>query len=88
MVMGPFDDLWLWPIRASFTGAFFIVGILLFAFWVWMIVDAAKRNFRNDVEKIVWILVIVIAHWVGALVYFLVIKYNNPKGLMKPDKRR
>ena len=39
--------------------------------------------FRNDAEKIVWIIVIALATWVGALVYFFVVKQFNPRGLMK-----
>ena len=62
---------------------FNIFGILFLAFWVWMIVDAAKRKFKNDVEKIVWLLVIVFGHWIGALVYFIVVRMYNPKGLAK-----
>jgi hypothetical protein len=77
-----FGILW-WPFAAAFGGAMMIVGILLFAFWIWMIVDVAKRKFKNDVEKIVWIVAVVIAGWVGALVYFIVIRNINKKGLMK-----
>lgn len=79
-----FDSMfWFWPFAAIFTGAFFLVGILVFAFWVWMIVDCARRNFNQDIEKIVWILVIVLATWIGALIYLLVVKLSNDKGLMK-----
>lgn len=62
---------------------FMIVGILLFAFWIWMIVDAAQRKFRNDVEKIIWIVVIVLGQWIGALVYYIVVRTYNPKGVSK-----
>ena len=75
---------WLfWPFTAAFTGVFIIFGLLVLAFWIWMIVDAATRNFRNNVEKIVWIVVVVLGQWLGALVYFLVIKLTNPRGLAK-----
>ena len=58
-------------------------AVLAFAFWVWMIVDVAKRSFRNDTEKIVWILVVVLAQLAGALIYYLVIRIGNPKGISK-----
>ena len=75
---------WLfWPFTAAFTGVFIIFGLLVLAFWIWMIVDAATRNFRNNVEKIVWIVVVVLGQWLGALVYFLVIKLTNPRCLAK-----
>ena len=38
---------------------------------------------ENDVEKIIWIIVIVLLHWIGSLVYFIVIKSLNPQGLMR-----
>tara|TARA_Y100000310_G_C19967069_1_gene483806 strand:+ start:70 stop:312 length:243 start_codon:yes stop_codon:yes gene_type:complete len=76
-------DIFWWPFAVAFAGAWAIFGILFLAFWVWMIVDAAKRKFKNDVEKIVWLLVIVFGHWIGALVYFIVVRMYNPKGLAK-----
>ena len=80
-----FDGFWFWPFAAAFAGAWIVIGILFLAFWIWMIIDCAKRKFRNDVEKIVWIIVIVFGIWmmIGAIAYFLVVKMTNPKGLVK-----
>lgn len=50
------------------------LGILLLAFWVWMIVDCARRNFKNGNEKIIWILIILFAKVFGAVIYFFVVK--------------
>lgn len=77
-----FDNLF-WPFSAFFGGATFIIAILLFALWIWMIIDCAKRGFKSDVEKIVWIVVIVLGTWIGALVYFIVVKNVNPRGILK-----
>jgi prolipoprotein diacylglyceryltransferase len=74
--------LW-WPFAAAGFGLMLILGILVLIFWIWMIVDAAKRNFREDWEKVVWIVVIVFGGWLGALVYFIVVRQYNPKGLAK-----
>ncbi len=74
--------LW-WPLIAGFGALAFIIAILVFVFWIWMIVDCAKRKFKEDVEKIVWIIVVVLGGWIGALVYFLVVKKCNPKGIWK-----
>ncbi|MDO8509058.1 MAG: PLDc N-terminal domain-containing protein [Nanoarchaeota archaeon] len=78
-----FDNFFWWPFAAAFTGAWFVIGIIILAFWIWMIVDCAKRKFKNDLEKIIWILVIVFAHWIGSLVYFIVVRMYNPHGLAK-----
>lgn len=54
-------------------------SILVFVFWIWMIVDCAKRRFKSDTEKIVWILVIIFTSWIGALIYYFVVKREDRK---------
>ena len=76
-------DWIFWPFFALSMGILGIFAILVLVFWIWMIIDAAKRNFRNNVEKIIWIIAVVLGGWIGALVYFIVIKSINTKGLAK-----
>ncbi len=76
-----FDNIFWFPFMAVGFGIMFIVGILAFLFWLWMIVDCAKRSLQNDVEKIVWLVIIVLGSWIGALVYFIVIRSINHNGL-------
>jgi len=56
---------------------FSLIGIGLFAFWIWMIVDCAQRQFPGENDKLVWILIIVLTSWIGALIYFFI---GRPKG--------
>jgi hypothetical protein len=49
--------------------AFFLIATI---FWIWMLVDCATKEPDQGNDKIVWILVIVFTHWIGALIYFLV----------------
>ena len=77
------DNILLWPFAMAFWGAMAIFGAIVLIFWILMIIDCAKRKFKNDTEKIIWILAIVLAMWLGALVYFIVIKMYNPHGLAK-----
>ena len=42
-----------------------------FIFWVWMLIDCAI-NEPSGMDKIVWILVILLANFIGAAIYFLV----------------
>lgn len=53
-----------------------IIGIAIFAFifWILMLVDAVKRNFKSDTDKIVWVLVIIFTHIIGALIYYFMVK--------------
>jgi hypothetical protein len=65
-------------------GFFLLIGafvLALLAFWVWMLVDCIQRNYPPNEQnsKIVWILVIVLAGWVGALIYFFVVKKGKVK---------
>ena len=41
-------------------------------FWVWMLVDCATKESNQGSDKIVWILIILLTHFIGALIYFFV----------------
>ncbi len=69
--------------------ALFLISILLFflaiialavfltVFWILMIIDVAKRKFKNENDKIVWILIVILLSWLGAVIYYFVIKKDN-----------
>ncbi len=50
------------------------VAVLLggMAFWIWMIVDCAKNEPATGNDKIVWILIILLAQVFGAAIYYFV----------------
>ncbi len=54
-----------------------IAGSLIFIFWIWMIIDCAKRDFKKDNEKVVWIIVIVLLNAVGATIYYFAVKFQD-----------
>ena len=56
-----------------------VIGIIifLFIFWILMIIDAATRKFKNETEKIVWILIIIFLQILGAIIYYFIIKRSN-----------
>jgi hypothetical protein len=58
-----------------------LLGIILFAFWLWTLLDCTKRNFNRSWEKVIWVLVIVMFSWIGSLVYFLIVFLFKKKGL-------
>ncbi len=55
------------------------LSILAFIFWIFMLVDCAKRRFANENEKIAWILIVVLAGVIGALVYYFAVKRKGLK---------
>jgi uncharacterized BrkB/YihY/UPF0761 family membrane protein len=65
------------------VGIFFLILLVfalfagMFALWIWMIVDCAKRKFKEDSEKVIWILVIVLLSYLGAIIYYFVVKRNS-----------
>lgn len=56
-------------------GAVSLVGIV---FWIIALVDCTRKEFPGDNMKVVWILIIILAGWVGALVYWFV---GRPTGI-------
>jgi len=68
------------PLPFVFASVFLLPLIILvavaaiLAFWIWMIVDVAERNFSNDQDKIAWVLIIVLAGLIGAIIYYFVVK--------------
>jgi hypothetical protein len=57
---------------------FFIlpIAILLFVFWIWMLISAIQNKGLTEGEKIAWVLVIVLLHFLGALLYLFI---GHPK---------
>ena len=55
----------------------FVLAILGSIFWIFMLVDAAKRKFSKDDERVTWILVLALLGIIGAIIYYFVIKRKN-----------
>jgi hypothetical protein len=53
------------------------LALALVAFWIWMLVDCLTRCPDADNKKLIWVLVIVLAPWVGAAIYFFVQRPKN-----------
>jgi type VI protein secretion system component VasK len=69
-----------WSLIMGLLLALFILLILLVivvalagsAFWIWMLVDCGTNKRISDSQRIVWLLVIIFTHLLGALIYFFV----------------
>jgi len=48
---------------------FLVIGIGGTVLWIWMIVDCATKEPSEGNDKLVWMLVIVLAGLIGALIY-------------------
>jgi len=53
------------------------IGVLCFAFWLWMLIHAINNKALSDGEKIAWVLVIIFLPFLGSVLYFFI---GKPKG--------
>jgi hypothetical protein len=73
------------PLAFGFGGPvdLLIVGILVLLptiFWIVEIIDAIRRDFAEPSEKIIWLVVIVLTHFLGALIYYFA---GKPRGTLR-----
>jgi hypothetical protein len=57
------------------------LGLAMFAFWIWMLIHAAQNKGLSEGEKVAWVLIIALVHFLGALIYFFV---GRPKAKTAP----
>jgi hypothetical protein len=60
---------WLWLMFCLVAGT---VGLAGLALWIWMLVEVLTRETDEGNNRLIWALVIVFTHWIGALIYLLV----------------
>jgi len=58
---------------------FFGIFVGLFILWIMMLIDVIQRKFKKDDEKIIWILVLALTGYIGAIIYYFVIKRKDKK---------
>jgi hypothetical protein len=58
---------------------FLALGVLAFIFWILMLIDCVKRKFKEESEKIVWVLVIIFTGIIGASIYYFIVKNKDKK---------
>ena len=61
-------------------GCFGMVGLV---FWIWMLVDCLTKEPSEGNDKIIWVLVIVLLSWLGALIYLFV---RRPQRIQQTGK--
>jgi len=57
-----------------FFGFLSLISLGLFVLWLVVLIDCIKNEPSEGNDKIVWVLVIVLTHWIGALIYLVVRK--------------
>ncbi len=49
-----------------------LLVILTSLFWVWMLVDCLTNQRLDSTQKLIWVIVILFGHVLGALIYYIV----------------
>jgi hypothetical protein len=58
------------------------LGVASAVFWIIALIDVTRREFKESNEKLMWVLVILLAQVIGALVYWFV---GREKGRLVGD---
>ena len=61
-----------------------VFGLIAMAFWIWMLIDCLKHESSEGNDKLIWVLVIVLTNWIGALIYFFVRRPERKRELQVP----
>jgi|WetSurMetagenome_2_1015567.scaffolds.fasta_scaffold16307_5 hypothetical protein len=62
-------------------GCFMVLLVLaLLGFQIWMIVDVVTKCPDRDNTKLIWLLIVILAGWIGGLIYYFV---QRPKNAMQ-----
>ena len=49
-----------------------LLMVAYLAIWIWALVDAIRNPLLDDTTRLIWVLVIVFAQLIGAIVYLIV----------------
>jgi hypothetical protein len=49
-----------------------LLGIGAFLFWLWMLIDCVTKESNQGNDRLVWVMIIIFTHIIGALIYRLV----------------
>lgn len=88
---------WLFATFGVLFLVMIILAMLVLAFWVWMLVDASKRDEESykkigNGEKVIWIVILILSllfqmTLVGSLIYFFLIYQKGKEPLAQKNKK-
>ena len=56
---------------------FGVIGILGTIFWIWMLIDCVTKETDEGNSRLIWVLIIVLTHLIGAIIYYFVRKQKR-----------
>ena len=58
--------------EAAIIGMLACIVVIGFVFWIWMLIDCLTNEPSEGNDKLAWLLVIILLHGLGALLYFFI----------------
>lgn len=75
---------WLWlPLILICITVAIAAPVLWIWIWIWMLIDVLIHETDESNMRLLWTLVIIFTHWLGALIYLLV---RRPERIRKLGK--
>jgi hypothetical protein len=65
----------------GFAAIAFLLAIVTTVFWIWMLIDCLMNPRLQSTEKLVWVLVILFLHVLGAIIYFIIGRQQRISGV-------
>jgi len=71
---------WPFTIFGGFAVILFVLVILATIVWIWALVDCLQNPRLEGTEKLIWVLVILFLHVLGAIVYLAIGRQSRITG--------
>ncbi len=71
---GNFNILLAFGLMFLLIFVIFGIGLCGTIFWIWMIVDCLQKKFKKSDDKLMWLIIIILLHFIGAGLYYFVAK--------------
>ncbi len=72
------------PFLAVGFVAFSVAWLAATVFWLWMLLDCLTAGRVASREKIVWVIVLLFTHILGAVLYFVLVRCGRTGGKLPP----
>ena len=49
-----------------------LVGLIFLVLWIWALIDILKSDFKDNINKIIWLLVVFVLNFLGVVLYYFI----------------
>jgi Phospholipase_D-nuclease N-terminal len=73
------------PILLMLIGVTVVAGLVIL--WIAMIIDSCRRQFDKGIERVIWLIILILFNIPASLIYFFLIVKYHPQGLIDKEGR-